>query len=97
MSEYSAGTVGVYDIDGSGDPILGTRRDFLTGLTGAEGAVIDPITGDFLFSTFGGGNRIVVVTGFQVVPEPTTLSLASLVLLNCLLRRRRTQSQEHQY
>lgn len=88
--EYSAGLVGVYDIDGNGDPILGTRRDFLTGLTGAEGAVIDPVTGGFLFSTFGGGNRIIVVTGFQVVPEPTALSLTSLAMLGFFLRRRRT-------
>jgi hypothetical protein len=50
LSEFSAGEIGAYDIDANRDPILATRRDFLTGLTGAEGAVIDPLTGDFLFS-----------------------------------------------
>ena len=38
------------------------------GLTGAEGAVIDPLTGDFIFSTFGGGNEIDVISGFTVAP-----------------------------
>lgn len=36
----------------------------MTGLSGAEGAAIDPLTGDFLFSTFGGGDRVIVVRGF---------------------------------
>ena len=43
----------------------------MSGLEGAEGAVIDPITGDFLFSTFGGGDRVVVVSGFaKPLPPP---------------------------
>lgn len=65
VSEFSANAVRVYDADLNGDPLPGTRRDFLTGLSGAEGAVIDPITGDFLFSTFGGGDRVLVVSGFS--------------------------------
>ena len=44
-----------------------TRRDFITVLEGAEGAAIDPLTGDFLFSTFGGGHRIIVVRGFAPI------------------------------
>lgn len=36
----------------------------VTGLNGAEGALIDPVTGDFLFSTFGSGNEVFKVTGF---------------------------------
>ncbi len=78
VSEYSAGAVRAYDIDSNGDPIPATRRDFLTGLGGAEGAVRDPVTGDFLFSTFGGGNRVLVVGGFSApgvhcVGTPTSL------------------------
>lgn len=72
VSEYQAGKVGAYDVDANGDPILGTRRDFLTGLGGAEGAFIDPVTGDFLFSTFGGGDRVVAVRGFAQ-PEPPSV------------------------
>lgn len=64
VSEWGAGLVGAYEIDASGDPILASRRDFVTGLSGAEGATIDPATGDFIFSTFGGGDRVVAVRGF---------------------------------
>jgi len=70
ISEYSAGTVGAYELDTNGNPLVSTRRDFLTGLTGAEGAAIDPVTGDFLFSTFGGENQVVVVQGFLAPPPP---------------------------
>lgn len=88
VSEYSAGEIGAYQIDANGDPIPSTRQDFVTGLSGAEGAVIDPVTGDFLFSTFGGGNRVIVVTGFVDVPEPgAALALAAAGVV--ALRRRR--------
>ncbi len=104
ISEYSAGAVGAYEIDANGNPIVSTRRLFLSGLSGAEGAVFDPITGDFLFSTFGGGSQIVRVSGFIAppppptcgtpntppcgVPEPGTLPLAGLILAGWILRRR---------
>ncbi|MCK5943266.1 MAG: hypothetical protein KAI24_14900 [Planctomycetes bacterium] len=64
VSEYSGNSIVVYDIDANGDPIPTTRRVMMSGLSGAEGAVADPLTGDMLFSTFGGGNRVIVVTGF---------------------------------
>ncbi len=65
VSEYSNSMVTTYEVDSNFDPIDGTRREFMTGLSGAEGAFIDPVTGDFLFSTFGGFNRIVRVSGFE--------------------------------
>ncbi|GJQ29036.1 MAG: hypothetical protein HBSAPP03_09200 [Phycisphaerae bacterium] len=86
VSEYSAGNVAAYDVDANGDPIVGSRRDFITGLIGAEGAHIDPYTGDFLFSTFGGGNRIIVVQGF--VPTPGTVGVMTAFSLLALRRRR---------
>jgi hypothetical protein len=64
VTEYSTGSVSVYDIDGAGDPIPVSRQLFLTGLSGAEGATIDAQSGAFVFSTFGGGNQVVVVDGF---------------------------------
>ena len=71
VSEYSADNVAAYSVDGNGNPIPSTRRTFLTGLDGADGAFIDPITGDFLFSTFGGGDRVVVIRGFaSPLPPP---------------------------
>ena len=68
VSEYSAGEIGAYDVDNNGNPIILTRQDFITGLTGAEGAFTDPLTGDFLFSTFGGGNKVILVKGFAPPP-----------------------------
>ena len=65
ISEYQGGRVVTYEVDALGDPIVATRRDLITSLAGAEGATIDPVSGDFLFSTFGGGNRVLVVRGFQ--------------------------------
>ena len=70
VSEYGLGVIAAYDVDASGDPVTATRRAFVTGLTGAEGAVIDPVSGDFIFSTFGGSNQLVRVGGF-VVPAIT--------------------------
>lgn len=64
ISEYGAGRITSYRVDDNGDPIIDTRREFMTGLSGAEGGTRDPITGDFLFSTFGGGNRVIVIRGF---------------------------------
>lgn len=86
ISEYGVGRVSTFDVDANGDPIFASRRDFVTGLDGAEGAVIDPVTGDFLFSTFGGGNRIIQVTGFAI-PEPSSLAFMAPMLMLGLRRR----------
>lgn len=67
VSEWGTGRVVAYEVDANGDPIVSTQRVFISGLSGAEGAAIDPVTGDFLFSTFGGGNQIVRVSGFTTI------------------------------
>lgn len=69
VCEYSAGSVGVYQIDDQGNPIAESRVDFISGLAGAEGAALDPLTGDFLFSTFGGGDQVIVVRGLAAPPS----------------------------
>jgi hypothetical protein len=68
VSEWTANAISVYDVDDKGDPQLPTRRDFITGLHGAEGAYRDPATGDFFFSTWGqAADRVIVVRGFAPV------------------------------
>jgi hypothetical protein len=64
ISSYSNGTVVVFEIGEGGLPDISTARTMITGLTGAEGALIDPVTGDFLFSTFGGGDKVIRISGF---------------------------------
>gem|GEM_PF-443391 len=64
VTEYGANKVAAYDVDANGNPVTASRRDFVTGLTGGEGAAIDPVTGDFLFSTFGSQNRVIQIQGF---------------------------------
>jgi hypothetical protein len=77
VAEYTAGKVGAYDIDSNGNPIVSTRRDFITNLPGVEGAFIDPLTGDFLFSTFA-GSEVFVVRGFE--PPPQVPEAASVLV-----------------
>jgi hypothetical protein len=80
VSEYSAGSVAVYDMDGSGNPVIASRRLFISGLTGAEGAAIDPVSGSFIFSTFGGGDHVLVVRGFTPLNPPPVVNLPVPVL-----------------
>jgi hypothetical protein len=68
VSEWSANAIATYEIDAAGDPALATRKDFITGLQGAEGAYRDPATGDFFFSTWGQTlDRVIVVRGFAPI------------------------------
>jgi hypothetical protein len=65
VSSYGNGKVVVFEVGSDGLPNVSTARDMITGLTGAEGALIDPVTGDFIFSTYGGGDKIIRISGFQ--------------------------------
>ncbi len=88
--------IGAFDIDSNGDPILSTRRTFVSGVDGGNGAFIDPLTGDLLFSKWGGANEVYRVTGFlgpAIVPEPSTwILLGSGVAALILWRRRRVKT-----
>jgi hypothetical protein len=69
ISEYDIGTVAAYTLTGNSDPDPTTRQVFISGLTGAQGGVLDPLTGDFLFSTFSTAH-IIAVRGFKPPPPP---------------------------
>lgn len=92
VTEYGVGQIAAYSLDANGYPIVASRQNFMTGLPGAEGAFIDPLTGDFLFSTYGGGNRVIAVRGFAVsAPEPASAALlvcGALGLFGCRRVRR---------
>ncbi len=69
ISMYGLAQVLAFEVDAQGDPMPETVRLFVTGLSGAEGAAIDPVTGDFLFSNFGSGaDRVIRVSGFEEPP-----------------------------
>jgi len=72
ISQYDAGNVVTAPLDPNGDPIIANMQDFIEELSGVEGAFIDPVTGDFLFSTFGGTNQVVRVSGFPPPPPTPT-------------------------
>src|SRR5205807_2019395 len=94
ISLYGFGQVLACGVNADGAPDAATCQTFITGLGGAEGATIDPVTGDFLFSTFGGGNQIAVVSGFSApTPEPAMEGVMGLGLLGigAIWRRRRNR------
>jgi hypothetical protein len=68
VSEWSANKIATYETDDNADPTLATRKDFIVGLKGAEGAYRDPATGDFFFSAWGQEkDRVIVVRGFTPI------------------------------
>ncbi len=61
--------VAVYEVNAMGDPVVASRREFMTKFPRPWGAYFEPLTGDYLFLTWGDGNdRVYLVQGF--VPPP---------------------------
>jgi len=84
LNDWLTGQVIAYSVDADGNPKPATAVTVAASLPGAEGAVLDPVTNDFVFSTFGasGGDHLDVVSGFTApVPEPTSLLLLGTALM----------------
>lgn len=95
VSEWSLRRVVAYEIDANGDPLVATRRVFISELSSAQGAAIDPVTGDFLFSNYAGDERgVIVVGGFAPPPAPVPLPPAwPLFALACFALGARADSR----
>src|SRR6476620_2999008 len=74
--EYGYSRVVTAPLDTNGDPIMAPSQDFIRNLPQAFGACIDPVTGDFLFDTWGGANEVMRVSGFAT-PTPTPTPTAT--------------------
>ncbi len=62
--------VAVYDVDDAGDPLPATRREFFVRFPRPWGAYFEPVTGDYLFLSWGtGADHVYVVQGFVPPPE----------------------------
>lgn len=74
VAEWVAGDpsldrVAVYDADAQGDPIIATRREFMSRFPRPWGAYFEPVTGDYLFLSWGTGtDRVYIVQGFAPPP-----------------------------
>ena len=74
VAEWRAGNpdadrVAVYEVDAQGDPVVTTRREFMSKFPRPWGAYFEPLTGDYLFLSWGtNADRVYIVQGF--VPPP---------------------------
>jgi len=65
VAEWTDNNIAAYESDSLGNPSPLTRKEFVLGLDGAEGAIIDPHSGDFLFITWGGAEILIAIRGFH--------------------------------
>jgi hypothetical protein len=69
QSDRTQDRVAVYDADDNGDPVATSRQEFMSKFPRPWGAYFEPLTGDYLFLTWGDGDdRVYIVQGF--VPPP---------------------------
>ncbi len=69
VAEWSVDKVGVYVVNNQGDPQVATRKDFFQKFPKPWGAYFEPVTGDYLFLTWGiGTDRVYIVQGFEKPP-----------------------------
>ena len=69
QGDASRDRVAVYTTDGAADPVVASRKEFFTRFPRPWGAYFEPVTGHYLFLSWGTGtDRVFVVQGF--VPPP---------------------------
>ncbi len=87
VAHYASGVVTAYSVDSNGLPILASGQTFISGMAGVQGAAIDPLTGDFFFSTFffGDGGAVYKVSLNSSGPAPTVTSVLNGVSLGTQL------------
>jgi hypothetical protein len=62
ISEFNQVAVGAYTLDTNGDPVTGSRREFLETFSfSGSGSALDPLTGDFLFAEDSSSDRVIIV------------------------------------
>lgn len=78
VGEWELDRIATYEVNASGDPIKSSRKEFFTKFPRPWGAYFEPLTGDFIFLTWGRGtstgdggqDKMFVVRGFAVPPPP---------------------------
>jgi hypothetical protein len=69
VDDQSQDRVAVYDADDQGDPIASTRREFFVRFPRPWGAYFEPVSGDYLFLSWGtGSDHVYAVEGFAPPP-----------------------------
>jgi Bacterial Ig domain len=63
LIDYLDETIEAYEVDANGDPIPATERLFLSDFGDPNGAIIDPLTGDFVFSSSNADKPRIIVVG----------------------------------
>jgi hypothetical protein len=86
VCSYGAGEIQAFQLTTNSAPDPETKSVFISGLSGAEGAVIDPVSGDFLFSTFGSGDRVIAVRGFNRPPNVSVANPTNNATWRCCLQ-----------
>ena len=62
--------VNAYEVDANGDPIGATERPFITGFSRVLSALMDPLTGDFVFSSVDSSKPPIFVVGSMAAALP---------------------------
>ncbi|MBI5386507.1 MAG: Ig-like domain-containing protein [Verrucomicrobia bacterium] len=76
ICDYGSSAVVSYQVNNNGDPIPATKQVFISDLFAPEGGAADPVTGDFVFSSFD-GVHLYVVSGFTGGLNPPVVTITA--------------------